>query len=146
LYETGEEAALQEISKQKPNRKNRVDPEVEHHVLDFVYQQPACGQLRVSNELKKQGVFVSPGGVRSIWLRHDLATFKGRLKTLEAKMAQENLILTDIQLSTLERAKEEKEAHGEIETEHPGYLGGAGHCGLKSELCGDVQVKIKSDT
>jgi hypothetical protein len=100
-----------------------VEPEVEQRVLDFVYQQPAYGQLRFSNELKKQGVFVSPGGVRSIRLRHDLAIFKGRLKALEAKMAQENLILADSQLSALEQAKEEKEAHGEIETEHPGYLG-----------------------
>jgi hypothetical protein len=122
LYETGREAALQKISKQKPNKKNRVDPEVEQHVLDFAYEQPAYGQLRVSNELKKQGG-VSLGGVRSIWLRHDLATFKCRLKALEAKTAQENLILTDSQLFALERAKKEKEAHGEIETEHPGYLG-----------------------
>jgi transposase len=80
LYETGGDAALQEISKQKPNKKNRVDPEVERHVLDFAYQQPAYGQLRVSNELKKQGIFVSPGGVRRIRLRHDLAIFKSRLK------------------------------------------------------------------
>jgi gluconate kinase len=96
---------------------------VEQAVVDFAYQKPAYGQLRVSNELKKQGVFVSPGGVRSIWLRHDLHTFKGRLKALETKMAQENLILTESQLAALERAAEEKEAHGEIETEHPGYLG-----------------------
>jgi hypothetical protein len=114
---------VQEISRQKPNKKNRVKPEVEQRVLGFACRQPAYGQLRVSNGLKKQGVFVSPGGVRSIWLRHDLATFNGRLKALEAKTAQENLLLTESQLAALERAKEEKEAHGEIATEHPGYVG-----------------------
>ncbi len=45
---------------------------------------PAYGQARISNELRKLGVFVSPSGVRSIWLRHDLANFKARLKALEA--------------------------------------------------------------
>jgi hypothetical protein len=42
---------------------------------------------------------------------------------LEAKSAQEHLILTEDQLRALERAREDKVAHGEIETEHPGYLG-----------------------
>jgi transposase len=119
LYETGGEAALQEISRQKPNKKNRVDTVVEQKVLDYAYQQPAYGQLRVSNELKKQGVFVSPGGVRSIWLRHDLATFKARLKALEAKMAQENLILTESQLVALERVKEEKNPMGRLRPSIP---------------------------
>ena len=123
LYETGGELALQEISRRKPCPKNRVEEHVEQAVISFAFDKPAYGQLRVSNELKKQGVFVSPGGVRSIWLRHDLETFRKRLKALEARAAQENLILSEEQLRVLERAKEEKKAKGEIETLHPGYLG-----------------------
>jgi transposase InsO family protein len=114
LYDQGGELALQEISRKKPCIKNRVEEHIE---------KPAYGQLKASNELKKKGIFVSPGGVRSIWLRHDLETFKKRLKALEAKAAQENLILTEEQVRALEKAKDEKESYGEIESLHPGYLG-----------------------
>ena len=123
LYEQGGELALQEISRKKPCIKNRVEEQVERAVVEFAIEKPAYGQLRTSNELKRKGLFVSPGGVRSIWLRHDLETFKKRLKALEAKAAQENLILTEEQVRALEKAKDEKESHGEIESLHPGYLG-----------------------
>lgn len=123
LYENGGEAALQDINRKKPNIKNRVDPEIEKRVVEMAIEQPAYGQQRVSNELRKEGLFISPVGVRCVWQRHDLEKFKKRLKALEAKVAQEGIILTEDQLRALERAKEEKTAEGEIETAHPGYLG-----------------------
>jgi len=123
LYEKGGELALREISRRKPCPKNRVEEHVEKAVIEIALEKPAFGQVRVANELTQRGLFVSPTGVRSVWLRHDLETFRKRLKALEAKAAQEHLVLTEDQLRAMERAREEKEAHGEIETAHPGYLG-----------------------
>lgn len=115
--------ALLEKSRRKPNPKNRVEPHIEQAVLDFALEYPAHGQVRVSNELRKTGVFVSPSGVRSIWLRHKLQSRKLRLKALEAKVAKEGIVLTEAQVVALERQRATDEVHGEIETEHPGYLG-----------------------
>ena len=123
LHEKGGELALREISRRKPCPKNRVEEHIETAVIEIALEKPAFGQVRVANELTRRGLFVSPTGVRSVWLRHDLETFRKRLKALEAKAAQEHLVLTEEQLRALERAREEKEAYGEIETLHPGYLG-----------------------
>lgn len=123
LYEEGGEMALREISRKKPLLKNRVEPEIEQAVVKYAVAEPAHGQLRASNELRKKGVTVSPSTVRSIWLRNDLETFQKRLKALEAKVQQDGITLSDSQVAALERKKEKQESIGEIETHHPGYLG-----------------------
>src|SRR3954447_24284369 len=124
LYDKGGELALKEISRRKPVVKNRVEQAIEQAVIEMAIEQPAWGQVRVANELTKRGQFVSPTGVRSVWVRNDLQRFALRLKALEARLAQnQGMVLTEQQVRAMEKAKQEKEAHGEIETAHPGYLG-----------------------
>jgi transposase InsO family protein len=121
--EQGGVESLFDKSRRQPNLKNRVDEQTEQAVLTHAIDYPAHGQLRVSNELRKVGVIVSPSGVRSIWLRHGLANFKERLKALAAKVAEQGLILTEAQLAALEKKRQDDEFNGEIDTAHPGYLG-----------------------
>jgi len=122
--EAGGIEALLEADRRRPNHKNRVAPEIEEAVVAYAIDFPAHGQVRASNELRKRGVFISPTGVHSVWLRHELANFRSRLKALEAKMAaEEGLVLTEAQVQALEKKKLDEESHGEIETAHPGYLG-----------------------
>ena len=103
LYDAGGEEALQELSRRKPIEKNRVPRHVEEAVVEIAIENPALGQHRVANELLERGINVSGSGVRSIWLRHDLETFKKRLKALEAKYAQDGILLTESQLAVLGR-------------------------------------------
>lgn len=123
LYETHGEEGLRDLNRSRDNLKNRVAIEIEEKVCQYAVDFPAYGQVRISNELRKEGLCISPGGVRGVWLRHELETFKKRLKALEAKMAKENLILTEAQVVALEKKKEQDQAFGEIVSEHPGYLG-----------------------
>jgi transposase InsO family protein len=115
--------ALMEKSRRVPNRKNRVPEDVEQSVIAYALEDPSHGQKRVSDELRQRGVFISAAGVRCVWLRNDLETFKKRLKALEEHVAKTGAVLTESQLQAMEKAKEEKISWGEIETEHVGYLG-----------------------
>ena len=103
LYETGGEMALQELTRKKPLLANRTPPEVEAVILELTMEQPAFGQVRIANEVRKRGHSISPAGVRGVWQRHDLETMKKRLQALEAKVAQEGIILTESQLAAMER-------------------------------------------
>lgn len=122
LIETGGIEALAEKSRRGPNRKNRTDEKTESRVLNLALENPALGQVRASNELRKEGVFISPAGVRGIWLRHNIETFQKRLAALDRDF-QNGRVLTETQVQALEKKKSDDEACGEIETHHPGYLG-----------------------
>lgn len=121
--ESGGVAALIDQNRRKPNLKNRIDESTTERVRSYAVEQPAHGQVRARNELRKLGVFVSPSGVRSIWLCHELASFKQRLVALEKQAAATGAVLTEAQVVALEKKAEDDVAHGEIETAHPGYLG-----------------------
>lgn len=122
VQENGIEGLLEQ-SRKKPRIGNRVAIEVEQRVLDYALEWRTHGQVRVSNELlRRHGITLSPGGVRSIWLRHEIQTKALRLKRLEKWSVEHGQVLTESQVQVLENAKEEKEAHGEIESFHPGFL------------------------
>lgn len=122
--EAGGVESLAAKSRRQPNLKNRTDEATEAAVLAFALDFPAYGQVRASNELRKLGVFISPGGVRCVWVRHGLSTMQERLRALEAKLAESGaMVLTEAQVAALEKKREDDIACGEIETVHPGYLG-----------------------
>ena len=121
--ETGGMEALLHKDRRGANLKNRMDESIERAILAFAVENPAAGQVRVSNELRKRNIVVSPTGVRSVWLRTGLQTFRLRLAALEKKVAEEGILLTESQVAALERKREEQMESGEIETAHPGYLG-----------------------
>ena len=75
---------LKELSRRKPNLKNRVPEEIEQAVIEIALEHPAFGQVRAAAKLLELKDFqLSPTGVRSAWQRHGLETKKKRLKALE---------------------------------------------------------------
>jgi transposase InsO family protein len=120
----GEEGlqGLLEKSRCAPRIGNRVASEIEEALLEYSLQYPTHGQARAANELRKKGVVISAGGVRSVWLRHNLHIKGLRLKRLEQWAAGTAHILTESQVQALENAKEEERIYGEIESPHPGFL------------------------
>ncbi|CEO16908.1 hypothetical protein RMONA_06835 [Rickettsia monacensis] len=86
MIKVGRGEALYEMTRRKACIKNRVPANIEDAVVNIAVEFPAFGQERAANELRKSGIIISGGGVRSVWLRHDLESFKKRLKALETNL------------------------------------------------------------
>jgi transposase InsO family protein len=147
-FQTGGVAALVENRRGARNpHPNRLAPEIETRVLDYCLVRPTHGAQRVSNELRLQGVEVSPSGVRAVWLRHDLETRYKRLMRLERESRDSTtFILTDEQIRLLERHSPdfrcrhvESSAAGELLNQDTFYWGS-----LKG--VGKVYVQVVVDT
>ena len=87
LAEEGGIDALVNQNRRVPNLKNRADEATEHAVVEYAVEYPAHGQHRTSNELRKNGVFISGSGVRSIWQRHNLENFRKMGELIREKCA-----------------------------------------------------------
>src|ERR1700722_19553109 len=104
LKEDGVEGLL-EKSRRVPRLRNRVARETEDRILEYGLENPTHGQTRVSNELLKQGITISPFGVRSVWARNEMLCAKDRLRRLEKWSAETGSVLTESQVAALEEAK-----------------------------------------
>jgi hypothetical protein len=117
----GAEGLLDRLPGAKGPHPNRVAAEIEQAVLDHALTPPCHGAPRVEQELRLKGLQVSGGGIRGVWLRHDLLTKHERLMRLEKATAERKLELTEEQVRLLERFSPEfRERH--IEAPHTGAL------------------------
>ena len=66
---------------------------------------PAIGQVRVTNDLYKQAIVISPARVRCVLLRHGLETLEKRLKALEAMVSHDDLILSESRITAPKRRR-----------------------------------------
>src|SRR5258705_11147341 len=85
LYDKRGELALQEISRKKPILKNRTPVEIEQAVVAPAIEQPARGQVRISEARKRPGLSISPTGAACAFQRRDLNTMKPRTTALRTK-------------------------------------------------------------
>ena len=113
--------ALQELTRRKPILKNCSSPEVEAIIVELSLDQPAYGQIRIANELRKLGHSISPAGVRGVRQRHDLETTKKWPGGARSQGRSGRPGADRKPARRVGEGQELREAHGEFESECPGY-------------------------
>lgn len=117
----GAEGLVDRVAGPKNPHPNRLDEAVEQAILDYCLEYPSHGPVRVAHELALKSINVSSGGVRGVWLRHNIATKHERFLRLEQAMQERTTVLTAEQVKILERFSPEfRDRH--IEAPHTGSL------------------------
>jgi transposase InsO family protein len=100
---------------------NETPSETKEKVITLSLDHPAWGPVRISDQLRLEGISVSASTVRNIWLKEGLETKFKRLLRLEEETAGKDIELTEEQIRLLEKANPcFRERH--IESPYPGYL------------------------
>lgn len=123
MVDEGGAEGLFEKSRRKPNFGNRLCTAFEEAILKITLQYPTYGRERIADLLRIDGIVVSSTAVYNVWKRKSMPTPQLRLRWLERKAAEEGLVLTEEQKLALEKKHDDLKECGQIETQHPGYLG-----------------------
>lgn len=100
---------------------NETPAEIKEKILQLSIEHPAWGQLRISDQLRLEGIQVSPSTVRNLWIKEGLESRYKRILRLEEERAGSEIDLTEEQIRLLEKAnpcfRERR-----VESAYPGYL------------------------
>jgi len=101
---------------------NELPEATKEKIIEVSLKHPTFGQQRISDQLRLEGLNVSPSSVRNVWIKEDMETRYKRLLRLEEKAAtQAGFVLTEDQIRLIEKANPcFKERH--VESEYPGQL------------------------
>ena len=106
---------LKDKLRSKPRMPNRIKPDFEQIIYNYIVDYPTHGPRRISDELKIQEIIISETGVYNVLKRANLNHRLDRL--FYAQEHSDNPVITERYLREVEK---KKETH--IESFYPGYL------------------------
>jgi len=122
-YESFGRAGLEPKVRRSPRMPNGYAEELVKKILDKTRQFPSYSYNRIADELRLEGVEVSGGGVRNVWIRHNLTRRLSRYLWLEKEVSEGRAVMTEQSIKALGRLKRLKEATDQhVEAERPGEL------------------------
>jgi len=73
----GKEGLLPRV-RRKPTMPNRTPEQIEQEILLVTRKKPMLSYIRLADEMKSEGMVVTPTMVRYVWQRHGLSTRSAR--------------------------------------------------------------------